>query len=80
MNILLTLLECFERLLVLRPKLSVNVDEKPKENKSPHLSQPPPDGTSPLRSQVKRKVFLVFVIFSKILALFLIGHGEDPSD
>jgi len=44
------------------------------------LSQSPPDGTSLLRSEVKRKVLLVFVILPNILACFLVGHGEHPGD
>jgi len=45
-----------------------------------YLCQPPPDRTSLLRSQVERKVFLVFVVIARSLALLLVGHGQHAGD
>ena len=45
-----------------------------------HLAQPPSDSPGLLRSQVQRKIFLVFVVFPEILASFLVCHSQDSGD
>jgi hypothetical protein len=78
-SLLLTLLERLERIFMLRPKVSVDVGEKAIKIKD-YLGESPPDGTSLLRSEVERKVLLVFVKLPSILACLLVGHGEHPGD
>lgn len=77
-SLLLALLERLDRLFFLYPKSLSRYERKC--DKKYHLSESPPDGTSPLRSQVKRKVFLVFVILPNILACLLVCHSEHPGN
>lgn len=45
-----------------------------------HFCQPPPNSTSFFRPQIKGEIFLLLVVFSKVLSCFLVGYGENPRD
>ena len=77
-SLLLTLLERLDRVFLLCPKVSANMSGK--SDKKYHLGESPPDGTSLLRSQVKWKVLLVFVILPNVLACLLVCYREHPGD
>jgi hypothetical protein len=78
-DIFLSLLERLERLLVLRP-MSQLAYQKVVRDKNTYFCQPPPDGTSFLRPQIKWKVFLILVILPEVLACFLVGYSEHTGD
>lgn len=43
-----------------------------------HLCQSPSDRPSLLRPEIKRKIFLVFIVFTQILARLVVHHRQDP--
>ena len=45
-----------------------------------YRSQPPPDGTSTLRSEVEGKVLFVLVEVTEVLTLFVVRDCQDTSD